>query len=547
MSKIKKKKHRKLTTKAMFGTLFILAFIVVFVCIGITWYYIEISGESYEKTSYSLTHLFSKYIDGDKTSEYFRTGKKDAYYKQVQDFLCLMKSESKMKYVYVFVPLDDEVVYIWDTDSKSGGNALGIRQAYEEDFKEAAMKAFSKNPEEEMLVTRSEGYELLVTAISPIYNKKGDPVALVAVDVEGDNFIMKIIDFNLSALVIVLLASIIPIIIFFKKTKKGVLLPIKQLNSAAKEMVNDLESNKLASIDIHTGDEIEELADSFEQMSVELQDYIKKLSHATAERERISAELSMAKDIQEGQLPNIFPAFSDKKEFDIYASMTPAKAVGGDFYDFFFVDDDHFALVIADVSGKGIPASLFMMISKILIKNRLLAGDSPSAALEKVNNQLIETNSEKSKQFVTVWLAVIELSTGKGKAANAGHEHPVLKKADGLYELEKYRHSPPVSLVKGMKFREHSFELNSGDRLFVYTDGVAEAMNEEHELFGTDRLLEILNKDADAAPKEVLENVIEGISEFTGDAEQFDDITMISFTYFGSNESKDTESDKTEE
>ena len=190
-------------------------------------------------------------------------------------------------------------------------------------------------------------------------------------------------------------------------------------------------------------------------------------------------------------------------------------------------------MVIADVSGKGIPASLFMMISKILVKNRLKAGDSPSEALGRVNNQLIETNNIKPKQFVTVWLAVLELSTGKGKAANAGHEHPVLKRADGSYELIEYRHSPPVSLVKGLKFREHDFELKPGDRLFVYTDGVAEAMNIDRELFGTDRLLEVLNSDQNASPQQVLDNVTNGINAFVGDAEQFDDITMLGFAFFG--------------
>ena len=198
-------------------------------------------------------------------------------------------------------------------------------------------------------------------------------------------------------------------------------------------------------------------------------------------------------------------------------------------------------MVIADVSGKGIPASLFMMISKILVKNRLKAGDSPSEALGRVNNQLIETNNIKPKQFVTVWRAVLELSTGKGKAANAGHEHPVLKRADGSYELIEYRHSPPVSLVKGLKFREHDFELKPGDRLFVYTDGVAEAMNSDHELYGTERLLEVLNSDPNASPQQVLENVTNGIDAFVGDAEQFDDITMLGFLYRGADgDSTDT-------
>lgn len=152
---------------------------------------------------------------------------------------------------------------------------------------------------------------------------------------------------------------------------------------------------------------------------------------------------------------------------------------------------------------------------------------------------MIETNNIKPKQFVTVWLAVLELSSGKGTAANAGHEHPVLKRDGGEYELVEYRHSPPVSLLKGLRFREHDFELKPGDRLFVYTDGVAEAKNTERELFGTDRLLTVLNNDKNASPQQVLENVTNGINAFVGEAEQFDDITMIGFTYYGSDGNTD--------
>ena len=530
MSNAPKKKRMKLTTKAILGLIFVLAFIVVFVCIGITWRYVKDFDDSHYGTAITLTHTASEYIDGDKAIGYYENGETDDYYQQVQDFLRLLRSEGDLDRLYVFVPAENDYVTIWDADSKI---ALGVRQPFEGEYKESALSSLSGDSEEDGYLNTHDGNKLVVTAFAPIRDKSGEPVALVAAEFKGESIIIKIVEFNLATLGIVFISGIIPIIIFFNKTKKGVLLPIKLLNSAAKQMVGDLESERPVLPDIHTGDEIEELSDSFGQMNVELRDYIRQLNLATAEKERIGAELNMAKDIQEAQLPSDFPAFPDRREFDVYASMTPAKEVGGDFYDFFLIDDDHLVMVIADVSGKGIPASLFMMISKILIKNRLKAGDSPSAALEKVNNQLIENNI-KPKQFVTVWMAVLELSTGKGTAANAGHEHPVFKRAGGNYELVEYRHSPPVSLVKKMRFREHDFEMKPGDRLFVYTDGVAEAMNNDRELFGTDRLLTVLNSDPNAAPRQVLENVTNGINAFVGEAEQFDDITMLSFVYNGS-------------
>ena len=280
-----------------------------------------------------------------------------------------------------------------------------------------------------------------------------------------------------------------------------------------------------------TGDEIEVLAESFADLSAKTLQYVDQVKKVTAEKERIGAELSMATAIQASQLPRLFPAFPNRSEFDLYASMTPAKEVGGDFYDFFMIDDDHIGIVMADVSGKGVPAALFMMVARVLIKSHLQNGETVSEALANVNEQLCEGN--EAEFFVTVWLAVIEISTGKGTAANAGHEHPALRRADGSYQLVTYRHSPAVAVMEGIPFREHEFELYPGDSFFVYTDGVTEAANADRELFGNDRLLAALNRKPDAEPEEVLRNVMEGISGFVAGAEQFDDITMLSFKYKG--------------
>ena len=280
-----------------------------------------------------------------------------------------------------------------------------------------------------------------------------------------------------------------------------------------------------------TGDEIEVLAESFAKQSARTVLYIEQIQRVTAEKERIGAELDMASRIQGSQLPNLFPPFPDRKEFSLYASMDPAKEVGGDFYDFFMIDEDHMGFVIADVSGKGVPAALLMMVSRVLIKSGLQNGKSPAETLASVNNQLCESNDEEF--FVTVWLAVLELSTGNGIAANAGHEHPVLRRAGGKYELQVYRHSLAVGVMKDVPFRQHEFHLNPGDSFFVYTDGVPEATDRNSELYGTGRMLEALNRDADAEPDQVLANLTADINRFVDGAEQFDDITMLGFRYRG--------------
>ena len=280
-----------------------------------------------------------------------------------------------------------------------------------------------------------------------------------------------------------------------------------------------------------TGDEIEILADSFASLSAKTLQYVDQVKQVTAEKERIGAELTMANAIQRSQLPRLFPPFPNRHEFNLFATMKPAKEVGGDFYDFFMVDNDHVALVMADVSGKGVPAALFMMVTRMLIKSRLQSGESPSEALTNVNRQLCESN--ELGFFVTAWLAVLEISTGKGVAVNAGHEHPVLRRSGEKYELILYRHSLALAALDGVQFKQHEFQLFLGDSIFVYTDGVTEATSSEKELFGTERMLAALNKTPDAEPDEILANVMGDINRFMDGEDQFDDITMMCLKYNG--------------
>ena len=285
-------------------------------------------------------------------------------------------------------------------------------------------------------------------------------------------------------------------------------------------------------VDVRSNIEFDNLSDDINSTVDTLKRYI------TEAAARIDQELEIAKAIQLSVLPRDFPAFPERTDFDIYASMDPAKEVGGDFYDFFLVDDDHIGLVMADVSGKGIPAAMFMMTAKTLIKNRTLAGGTPSEILAYANTQLCEGND--AELFVTVWLAILDLRTGKGLAANAGHEHPAIRRADGSYELVVYRHSPAVATLEGLRFKEHEFELHPGDSLFVYTDGVAEATDANNELFGTDRMLAALNRDSAATPEKLLKTVREEIDAFVAGAPQFDDITMLCIQFNGADASGGT-------
>ena len=275
----------------------------------------------------------------------------------------------------------------------------------------------------------------------------------------------------------------------------------------------------------NTGDEIQELATSFGQMTDRMKTYISDIQRATAEKERIGAELNLATQIQASMLPHDFPPFPDRPEFDIYAMMDPAREVGGDFYDFFLIDDDHLGLVMADVSGKGIPAALFMMISKVILQSCAMLGQSAAETLNKTNEAL--SSSNQTEMFVTVWFGILEISTGRLSCANAGHEYPAIKRADGSFEIFKDKHGFVIGGMEGIKYKEYEIQLEHGDKLFVYTDGVPEATNADVKMFGPERMLQALNKDMNAGPEQILTNVRDAVSEFVGDAEQFDDLNMM--------------------
>ena len=249
------------------------------------------------------------------------------------------------------------------------------------------------------------------------------------------------------------------------------------------------------------------------------------------EASRLDTELSMATRIQADMLPNIFPAFPEREDFDVYATMTPAKEVGGDFYDFFLIDPDHLGIVMADVSGKGVPAALFMMISKILIQNFALTGRSPKEVLESVNDQICLNNKEE--MFVTVWVGKLNLKTGHLVAANAGHEYPAIKGPTGSFELVHDKHGLVVGAMSGMKYTEYELDMKPGSKLFLYTDGVPEATNAQEELFGTDRMVEALRAAENGTPQDILDSVHQHVDGFVKDAPQFDDLTMLLLQYNG--------------
>ncbi len=372
----------------------------------------------------------------------------------------------------------------------------------------------------------------------------GEKVGLVSAEIGVANVTRTIMFAVLNLFVglglVVLLGT--TLLLFFIRSK--FLVRIVRLEEHVEAYAGQAEKNVAIAEEIERtktdDDEIGSLSRRFAQMIRDLDEYMVNLQTVTKEKERISAELNVATDIQASMLPQIFPAFPNRKEFDIFASMNPAKEVGGDFYDFFMVDDKHLAVVIADVSGKGVPAALFMVIAKTLIKNNAQAGDSPNEVCFNTNNQLMEGNA--GELFVTAWIGIYDIESGELVFADAGHELPFLCHADGRVELVKpKRKKPPLATMEDIPYMEGTIQLQEGDTLFLYTDGVPEATNAHNELFGMERLEKVMQEHFADDPAVLLPNVRREVDAFVGDAPQFDDLTMLSLKirYLGKNKGQE--------
>lgn len=387
-------------------------------------------------------------------------------------------------------------------------------------------------------ISSPDKYGWMCTAGYPLRDENGEICAFILVDVMLDSILKSMIGYAWKVGLALLVATVLIAVFVAQVIKLMVADPINEIARAAESYVEDkkdgVEREHFTGLGADSGYEIVNLAGVMAGMERELAQHEERITRITAQEERIKTELGMARQIQESMLPNEFPAYPDRSEFDIYATMEPAKEVGGDYYDFFLIDDDHLCMVIADVSGKGIPAALFMMIIKTIVQSCAMLGHGPADILRKTNEGICSNN--RLQMFVSVWVGILEISTGKITAANAGHEYPALTK-NGEFFLMKDHHDLVIGAMEDRDYKEYELMLAPGDKLFVYTDGLPEATDSGEKMFGTDRMIAALNKNPDASPELILKDVRRAVDEFVKDAEQFDDLTMLCMEYDG----KDTE------
>ncbi len=497
--------------------------------------------KEYANTTHHIADTAASFVDGDLLESYLEGGDHNRYVrtKKTLDSYCESMNVSLIyvivvdrsdygRFFSVFNAVNNSV-----DDSSYTPWELGYKRDTTNDEYRRKYKAIYEDGSEFETVYRNkttDGQHPHITTMVPVKRPDGIVSAILCVQRPIRELNEARRPYMLNVVLITILITIFFSVFSAVYIRKMVVLPIGRVSDEAKRFARENQKGETLG-DISRFRSISDLASSIDKMEDDMTTYMENLTEVTAEKERIGTELALASTIQLDSIPDVFPAFPEYNEFDIYASIMAAKEVGGDLYNFFMIDDDHLALMIGDVSGKGVPAALFMMATNILTATRSRMGGSPNEILSYINDKLCEHN--KAGMFVTIWFAIVEISTGKCVAANAGHEHPVIKRANGQWELDIYKHSPAVAIMEGMTFADRGFELHPGDKIFVYTDGVTEATNSDNELFGTERLLEVLNREPDADPERLIINVKEGISDFVKDAPQFDDITMMAFEYRG--------------
>ena len=478
-------------------------------------------------------------LEPGKIDEFLASGGQTQEYQTVLNNINYLCEKQNVSIVYVIKVKEDFSEYLsvfnapnMKTTSYTPWEVGSSHPIEDSEYRDLYKQLYAKEIEHASAIRKGSGtIPDHITSLMAIYDTNGDVAALMCVQrpmselVEARESYMKIVGVYTS----LILAAIVLAWYFylhnqFLKPLQTVLAEAQRFAKTTKAPAEEL-SPKISRIM-----EISVLAKSINEMEKDTLSYIENLTSITKEKEKMNAELDVARSIQEASLPNVFPAFPEKTEFDLYASMTPAKQVGGDFYDFFLIDDDHLAMVIADVSGKGVPAALFMMVTKILLNERSMLGGTPAEILEFLNNRICMHND--AEMFVTMWLGILELSTGKVIASNAGHDDPAILR-DGKFALDIQKHGIVVGAMQTSKYKNFEFTLKRGDKIFLYTDGIPEATKEDKSMFGLDNMIKSLNKNKDKTPKDIIEGVIESVDKFIEEAPQFDDMTMLCVEYKG--------------
>lgn len=540
-SRPEKRHFSPLTTKLLFAAVaFGLLLCLIIVYMGYQ-HFSNVFTSQYNRMTEQFAHISASYISGEQINRYDSWGIADEEYNDIYQKLMEITNVADLDSIAVTVPDTiryETQNYIFHTVNARYADRIQSFRLGSPEYLLAKSKKSIINMKRLMQLgkqyteysfSRNEKGNRTGTVMTalPLRDQYNNIIAMLSVTKSIDEMIAVQMHYLHRIFMVALIVSLVFILLYGFSLWRMIIRPILLIkNETSFFAKNNRLSGVLQKIKNH--DEIGSLSHAFEDMSEQINRYISELTSVTAEKERISTELNLAAKIQLESLPKGYPAFPGRSDFDLFASMSPAKEVGGDLYDYMLVDDDHLMLVVGDVSGKGVPAALFMMTAKTLLDSGTQHGLSPKEIFETTNNQLCKGN--ESDLFVTCWLGILTFSTGELRFVNAGHPYPVLCH-EGKFSYVKTNPNFVLGGMEGLPYKEHSINLVKGDRLFVCTDGVTEATNTKEELFGEDRLLSAMQKTGSMNAPDTLTSVRKDIDDFVGEAEQFDDITMLQFIW----------------
>ncbi len=495
--------------------------LIIGLFLGVIYYQAEI--EEYADRAFSFDRMVLDIIDTGTIEKYLQTQEADDYYYEVQNYLDIIKKNSKVDFLYVGRISEDReyFTYVWAAheDDYTDEIALG----YADRLSVEARSAFPNgNYEESFLVYTDPVRGLYGAALLPAYDSNGKFVCFISADINMNSIRSEFISGMLKLFAMTALIAAFVSWLLYRRTKKQIVKPLNAVKSAVDEMTSHIQDEENIVIDCHTGDEIEDLANAFTSMNADIKQYIKEISAMTEEKQRMAAELDAAAKIQASALEHDFP---DTPNYEIFACMFPATEVGGDFYDFYPIDDTHVAIVVADVSGKGIPAALLMISTKTYMKNAVLYGHPLEKVFALTNDRLFAKNDEGF--FITALGGILDLASGEFRFVNAGHLPPFVRNSSGQFVKRPVKADLVLGCFAGTEYHADSIMLEPGDRLLLYTDGVTEAMDPDQNEYGFDRLLESLNKHASKGQNDFLRSLFDDGIEFVKTAPQSDDITML--------------------